>query len=87
MKKAIINPKNLGLSGGLIWGGSLFLLTLIATATGYGEEFLQLISALYPGYSISPAGSLWGLVLGFIDGFVALYLLAILYNWLNRRKK
>lgn len=84
-KKNTLNAKNLGLSGGIIWGGSLFLLTLITVGTGYGRGFLQLIAALYPGYTISVVGSLVGLILGFIDGFVALYLLALLYNWLNRK--
>ncbi len=83
----MLNPKNFALSGGIIWGGSLFLLTLISVATGYGEEFLNIVGSAYPGHDISWQGSLWGLFLGFVDGFVALYLLALLYNWINKKKK
>ncbi len=82
-----LNPLNLGLSGGAIWGGSLFLLTLISLYTGYAQEFLNLVSKLYPGYKITFVGSLLGLILGFLDGFIALYLFGLIYNWLNKKNK
>lgn len=83
----MLNSKNLGLSGGIIWGVSLFLMTWISIFTGYGSELLNSIGKLYPGYTISWTGSIWGLILGFVDGFVALYLLALLYNWMNSKNK
>ncbi len=85
-RKDILDPKNLGLSGGIIWGMSLFLLTLIALSTGYATDFLEMISASYPGYDISWLGSFVGLFWGFIEGFAILYLLGVFYNWINRKR-
>jgi hypothetical protein len=81
----MLNAKNFGLAGGILWGLSLFLMTLLAHLTGYGTPFLRLLESVYPGYSLSLGGALLGLIYGFIDGFVGLFLLAWLYNWLNRR--
>jgi len=80
-----LNGKNLGLAGGILWGGSMLALTLVSVGTGYGSAFLGSIAALYPGYSVSLLGSLVGLVYGFLDAFVGLYLFALLYNWLESR--
>lgn len=41
-----------------------------------------LIGQVYRGFSISPLGSLVGLVWGFVDGTIGGTLLAWLYNWL-----
>ena len=81
-----LNNKNFGLAGGILWGGSMLVLTLVSLATGYGSAFLSSISNLYPGYSISLLGSVVGLVYGFVDVFVGLYLFAWLYNWLEKKK-
>ena len=81
-----LNSLNLGLSGGIIWGGSLFLLTLISLPTGFAEKFLNLFQNVYPGYGIGLPGALAGLFLGFLDGFIALYLFGLIYNWLNDKK-
>jgi len=80
-----LNPKNLGLAGGIIWGLSMLVLTWISLATGYGSELLNLIATVYPGYSISFVGSIMGLVYGFLDAFIGLYIFAWLYNWLEKR--
>ncbi|MCF7861310.1 bacteriophage holin [Candidatus Woesearchaeota archaeon] len=75
-----INEKNFGLAGGLIAGVTLFIMTLFSISTGYAQAFLEIVMSIYPGYSISAFGSLVGLVYGFIDGFIGLYLLAMIYN-------
>ena len=79
-----LNAKNLGLAGGILWGACLFLFTLIATYSNYGTEILNLVASIFPGYTISVAGSFIGLIYAFIDGFIGLYLLALLYNWLQK---
>ena len=80
-----LNPKNLGLAGGIMWGLIMLIMTLISVWTGYASGFLNAIAAIYPGYSITYLGSAVGLVYGFIDAFIGLYVLAWLYNWLENR--
>jgi len=74
-----LDPSKLGLAGGILWGLCMFGMTLISASTGYAGEFLKMMENAYPGYHVSLAGSMVGLVYGFIDGFVGLYLLAWLY--------
>ena len=81
-----LHAKNFGLAGGILWGLSMFVITLVAVGTGYGSTFLNLVANIYPGYSISLLGSVIGLIYGFIDAFIGLYIFAWLYNWLEKRK-
>lgn len=78
-----INSCHLGLAGGILWGVCMFIFTLLAAHTGYAYEFMALMESVYPGYSISNIGSIVGLIYGFLDGFVGLFLLAWLYNTLG----
>lgn len=82
-------PLTLGLTLGILWGGSiLFVGVLNRFYEGYGFEFLQVVQSLYPGYEAQsglrnlPIGVIWALV----DGFVGGILLAWLYNLLGKRK-
>lgn len=64
----------------LVWGFGLFFLTwwviLFDGATGEAT----LIGRLYRGYTISPMGSVIGLVWALADGFVGGLVFAWLYN-------
>jgi hypothetical protein len=71
-------PYKFALVGGIFYGLTLFLLTLISVVTGYGQGFLSVTGGIYPGYKISFAGSFVGLFFGFIDGFIISYLVAFL---------
>lgn len=82
----MLHPVKLGLSGGIIWGLCMFLTTIISIDTGYAKTFLTLMGDIYFGYSISGWGSLLGLIFGFLDGFIGLFLLAWLYNKLIKAK-
>jgi hypothetical protein len=76
-----LRPSALGVGLGLIWGVSLFITTWISYYTGYADLFLRTMAgSIYPGYSISPGGSLLGLIYGFIDGFIAGAVIAWVYN-------
>ncbi len=76
-----LNPFALGAALGLVWGGMLFITTWLSYYTGYAELFLKtLADSIYPGYSISPLGSLLGLLYGFLDGFISATLIGWLYN-------
>ncbi len=80
-----LNPLALGIALGTVWGGSLFLTTWISYYTGYGALFLRTMAeSIYPGYSITPVGSLLGLVYGFLDGLISACLIGWIYNKINR---
>jgi hypothetical protein len=68
----------------LVWGFGLFFLTwwIIMFDGPTGE--VTLIGRLYRGYSISPMGSVIGLVWALLDGFVGGAVFAWLYNRLAR---
>ena len=69
----------------LVWGFGLFFLTwwVILFDGATGEP--TLIGRLYRGYTISPAGSVIGLVWALADGFVGGLVFAWLYNLLAGR--
>jgi len=76
-----IKPLLLGLSLGIVWGFALFITTWLCYFTGYGKLFLDVLAgSIYPGYSISPIGSLLGFVYGFIDLTIAGALVGWIYN-------
>lgn len=78
-----LNPKNLGIAGGMVWGLAMMFTTWLCLLTGYGFVFLSIFVDLYPYYSISFLGSFFGLFWGFIDGFIGLWLFGWVYNFLE----
>jgi hypothetical protein len=79
-KYAKLKPSALGLTLGLIFGIALWLMTLVSVSTGIWQNQLSLIVGFYPGYAITLAGSFFGLILGFVDGFIGGLIIAWLYN-------
>lgn len=81
-----IRPLALGIALGAVWGVSLFLTTLVSYFTGYGEVFLNVMAgSIYPGYSITPKGSLIGLFFGFLDGVIGGGAVGLIYNFISSR--
>lgn len=80
-----MNAKNFGLAGGIVWGVSVFVMTLLGLFFDYGLMFLSLLKDIYPFYSVSPIGSLIGLAMGFLDGFIGFFLLIWVYNFLENK--
>jgi len=80
-----LNVKAFALTGGLLWGISLFFLTwwIIAFDGTTGE--ITFIGRLYRGYDISPMGSIIGLIWGFVDGLLGGAIFAWLYNFIAER--
>jgi len=80
-----LNVKAFALACGFIWGFGLFFLTwwIIAFDGATGE--VTMIGRLYRGYSITPAGSIIGLLWAFTDGLVGGAIFAWLYNLLAAR--
>lgn len=75
-----LSPKALGLSIGLMWGFILCILTLLAFYTGYTKHLVDLVVGIYPYYSVTPMGSIAGLIWGFIDGFIGGVIFGWVYN-------
>lgn len=80
-----LNIKAFALAAGLCWGLGLFAFTwwIIAFEGATGET--TMIGRLYRGYSISPSGSLIGLLWAFFDGGIGGAIFAWLYNFLSGR--
>ncbi len=72
------------LAFGIWWGGGLFIVTWWMVFAGVNPDAATLLETLYPGYSISAAGSLAGLVWGFFCGALCGGIFAWLYNLLAR---
>jgi hypothetical protein len=88
MKKQSLlkQPYKFAVVGGIFWGLTLFFATILAMITGFGRPFLELVGGIYPKYEISFSGSLAGLILGFIDGFLICYVFAFIAGKQNKRK-
>ena len=79
-----IRKRALGISIGLVWGLTIMMATwwqLVRNAPG---NILSKLSTFYLGYSYSWGGAVIGLLWGFVDGFIAGFLIAWFYNIANR---
>ncbi|QQR55045.1 bacteriophage holin [Candidatus Peregrinibacteria bacterium] len=85
--KTTLNPLAAALSMGVAWAISLFVMTLIGSQTGFLGNFLHILEDVYPWYELSPKGAVIGLVWGFLDGFIGVYVLVWLYNFFVKKLK
>jgi hypothetical protein len=83
--KMKLNVKAFALACGLVWGLGVFMLAwwimLFEGATGE----VPFLGHIYRGFSISPTGSVIGLVWAFFDGAIAGIIFAWLYNLLTAK--
>ena len=75
-----LNSVSLGLSIGILWGLSVFVMGLVAHFYVYGKPFVEALATLYLGYEPSIKGSIVGGITGLIYGFIVGFLIAWLYN-------
>ncbi|MBI86116.1 MAG: hypothetical protein CMJ81_23210 [Planctomycetaceae bacterium] len=80
-----LHVRAFALTCGIFWGIGIFSLTwwLIAFDGATGEP--TFIGRLYHGFTISPGGSVVGLVWAFIDGLIGGAVFAWLYNQISAR--
>src|ERR1700739_2475087 len=77
------NTKALALASAVVWG---FVMLAVGVtnliAAHYGQQFLQAMSSVYPGYhdNRSIAEVIVGTVYGLCDGFIGGAVIAWLYN-------
>ncbi len=75
--------KAMAISGGVMWGAAILLVGLLNLARpGYGNNFLQMTSSVYPWFHDAHTlrSVIIGSIDGLVDGAVAGFLLAWLYN-------
>jgi TRAP-type mannitol/chloroaromatic compound transport system permease large subunit len=82
-----LSVKGLALASGIVWGWAMLgtgLANLIWA--GYGQQFLQTMSSVYPGYHAtrSIAEVIVGTLYGAVDGLIAGAVFAWLYNQFAR---
>ncbi len=79
-----LRKRALGIAVGLVWGLTIMLATwwlLLNNATG---ETISKLSKIYLGYSYTWGGAVIGLLWGFVDGFIGGFLIAWIYNLVNK---
>ena len=77
------NTKALALASAILWGLAMLLMGLANLIWGrYGQQFLQTMSSVYPGYNAtrSVAEVVVGTLYGAVDGLIAGAVFAWLYN-------
>jgi hypothetical protein len=80
-----LNVKAFALTCALLWGIGLFVLTWWVIAFDGSTGEMPFIGHVYRGYSITPLGSVIGLIWGFVDALIGGAIFARLYNLLGGR--
>ncbi len=75
------NVKALALTCGIFWGLGLFILTWWVIFFGDANGQRTIIGLVYRGYNLSPVGSIYGLVWGFVDGAIC----GAFFGWLHNK--
>jgi hypothetical protein len=79
----MLNVKRFALAGGILFGVMFFLVTWVSISSGYAGDVLKLMEGVYPGYHVTPVGSVVGLFYGFVKGFVGFGFFSWIYNGLE----
>jgi len=81
-----LSIKGLALASGILWGLGLFVGTWWIILLDGASGQTTFIGMIYRGYSITPLGSVIGLVWGFFDGLIGGAVFAWLYNLFAKGK-
>lgn len=81
-----LNVKAFAFTCAIIWGLGMFLMTwwVIILEGAWGDA--TILAHIYRGYTMSPLGSVIGLLWGLVDGFIGGLVFAWLYNLLVSKK-
>ena len=82
-----LDVRAFALTCAIVWGIGLFTATWWIILMDGPSDRATFISSLYRGYSLTPVGSLIGLVWAVVDGLIGGALFAWLYNWFQSRAK
>ena len=75
-----LNVKAFALTAGLVWGLGLFLVTWWILLFDGASSEVMFLGRVYRGYTITPLGSVIGLVWALADGLIGGAVFAWLYN-------
>jgi len=70
----------MGLSLGVTWALSIFVIGILAIWCDYAASFVTAMSTFYLGYNATLLGSLIGALWGFFDLFIFGFFAAFFYN-------
>ncbi len=86
MTEAKFNPSKLGLAGGIIGAVVTFSSTIVGIY-GLSQAANFMASTLWAnyGYSVTWGGAFIGLIIGFVYGFIPVWIGAMIYNWLLKK--
>ena len=74
-----LSPHALGISIGILWS-AYTVFCAITAMFGWGAALVDAISSLYIGYNAPISGALIGAAWGFLDGYIAGFVVAWIYN-------
>ena len=77
-------PMIVALALAIVWSLSIASLAWLAACCGYGKPVVALIGSVYIGYSATFLGGVIGLVWGFADMFIGVWLVFWVYRLLCR---
>ena len=72
-------PKCLALAIGIVWGVAVLLTGWIAM-TGWGDQFVNILSSLYTGYGPSFVGGIVGGIWAFFIGAILGWSIGVVHN-------
>ena len=75
-----LSPRAFGLAIGIVWGGGVLFMGLLALVCSWAQPFVDVLSVMYLGYDTSLIGLLAGTAWGFLDAFIGGVIFAWLYN-------
>ncbi len=78
-----LSVKGLALASGILWGLAMLSMGLANLIwSSYGQQFLQLMASVYPGYHATRSVEevIVGTLYGFVDGLFGGAVFAWLYN-------
>jgi hypothetical protein len=79
-----LNVRAIAIASGVLWAVGMFVSAVANIAwPGYGQEFLQAMASLYPGYHATPSvgQAIVGALYALVDAAIAGAIFAWLYNW------
>jgi hypothetical protein len=89
MEKNPLNPIKFGIACSIAWAP-----LIVSTAFGamfvniggapWGADFVKTFGSLYVGFGPSLSGAFFGLLWGLFDGFLAGFIIAGIYNYINK---
>lgn len=77
-----LNARAWGISSGLLFGGGLFLATVVLVIRGGPNvgQHLAMLSAFFPGYSVTWLGAVVGFIYAFVLGYGLGRVIGFVYN-------